>query len=81
MKVKDTEKDKFDQFVKLNYYTSGLYDKDEDFQALNNKIDELMRNNSRNNDPSGNRIFYLALPPSVYSSVTKLLSLYCKAKK
>ena len=28
-----------------------------------------------------NRIFYLALPPSVYTSVTELISLHCKAIK
>lgn len=28
-----------------------------------------------------NRIFYLALPPTVYMSVTKLLSDYCKSTK
>jgi glucose-6-phosphate 1-dehydrogenase len=58
---------------------SGAYDKKEDFQALDKKIDEVFKNSSEKAE--GNRIFYLALPPSVYTSVTQLLSENCKAKK
>jgi glucose-6-phosphate 1-dehydrogenase len=59
----------------LNHYLAGSYDKNEDFQALNKKINEIVGKDD------GCRIFYLALPPTVYTSVSQLLSYHCKAKK
>lgn len=104
MKVKPGQEAKFAEFVELNSYLSGSYDKAENFKQLNEKIFELSRKHasrangqngsSSNGDaPNGggnetadrgfdcNRIFYLALPPTVYTSVTKLLSDHCKSQK
>ena len=80
MKVKPEEENKYKKFVALNYYLAGSYDKAEGFQALNAKILEVSKIYSKSN-PDCHRIFYLALPPSVYTSVTKLLSENCKADK
>jgi glucose-6-phosphate 1-dehydrogenase len=79
MKVKKEEEEKFAQFVELNHYLSGSYDKTESFQALNNNIIDIAKLDGKSSDC--NRIFYLALPPSVYTSVTELLSKNCKAQK
>ena len=81
MKVLPGEEEKFQEFVKLNYYLSGSYDKQESFEALNTKISEIAKEHTVNKNTDCNRIFYLALPPSVYSSVTRLLSHSCKAQK
>lgn len=40
-----------------------------------------MKKSLGKNQTNANRIFYLALPPTVYTSVTELLSNYCKAPK
>lgn len=90
MKVKPDEHEKFAQFVEKNYYLAGSYDQDSNFKELNNEILKLSKiNMSANVSPNGktysfddaNRIFYLALPPSVYASVLELLSVNCKAAK
>lgn len=77
-KVKKEEEEKFAQFVEINYYLAGSYDKSQNFNELNQKILDLCK---LDNKTECNRIFYLALPPSVYTSVTELLSKHCKAKK
>ena len=87
MKVKEAERVKFEEFVARNYYLSGTYDKPESFAELSNKVLEVSKLNSAGASSSSssmddcNRIFYLALPPSVYTSVTRLLSQNCKAKR
>ncbi len=84
MKVKPEEEQRFLDFVSKNYYLSGSYDKDESFKELNNKILDISKERTQNQQETDfecNRIFYFALPPTVYTSVTLYLSEYCKAKK
>ena len=86
MKVRPGEEKKFAEFVELNSYLSGSYDKAESFKELDAAILDLSTKLSKKSKATDevvqcNRIFYLALPPSVYTSVTKLLSDNCKAKK
>lgn len=85
MKIRAGEEAKFAEFVKLNSYLSGSYDKTESFKELDAKILQLSSKYSikgGEDDKVGcHRIFYLALPPSVYMSVTKLLSDNCKSQK
>lgn len=57
--------DQLDDFVKKCIYVSGQYDNDESFQGLEAKLQELESGRSKNN-----RIFYMALPPSVFISVS-----------
>ena len=76
--VKDHEKDKFKEFLQLNHYLNGSYDKHEDFAQLNDKINEISKGFKAGN---ANRIFYLALPPTVYTSVTQLIHDHCRMKK
>lgn len=81
MKIKPNEENKFQEFINKNHYLVGSYDKSEHFAQLNSKIVEIARMGKCENVEDANRIFYLALPPSVYTNVTKLLSENCKAKK
>ncbi|CAF1175747.1 unnamed protein product [Adineta steineri] len=74
MKVKDNEHDLYEKFVKLNSYVAGSYDKDEDFKHLTNEANQI------SNQESAHRLFYLALPPSVYGSVSELISKHCRPK-
>ena len=70
--IKQGEEDKLKDFFKLNDYISGTYDKTEGFADLNKMIA------SKGNC---NRLFYLALPPSVYESVTLNIKACCMATK
>lgn len=70
--VQPDEREKFEEFVKLNSYVAGSYDKDEDFQHLNAEANRI------SGETSADRLFYLALPPSVYGSVSELISKHCR---
>lgn len=61
-------------FWAINYYVKGSYDKGEDFKSLNDQITSLQR---EKNDKTVNRLFYLALPPVVYASVSMLIKEHC----
>lgn len=75
MKVQPEEKQKFDAFWKLNHYVRGSYDKPQDFERLNAELTKF------ENGPKANRIFYLALPPSVFQPVTRYIKEVCMGKK
>ena len=67
--------DDYTEFWNLNKYVAGSYDNSKDFETLNN---ELCKQEVKG---KGNRIFYLALPPSVFEPVTKNISTSLTAKK
>lgn len=71
MKVQDNEKAKLDEFFKVNSYVAGTYDTPAGFQKLDAEIKRLEKNGK------ANRLFYLALPPSVYKTVTDLIKKNC----
>jgi glucose-6-phosphate 1-dehydrogenase len=64
------------QFLQLIKYVSGSYDSGEGFELLNKTISEY-ETSKTNESGSSRRLFYLALPPSVYPSVCKMIRLYC----
>jgi len=66
--VQDSEKDKVEEFWKVNSYVAGLYDKQADFKNLDTHLTTLSANASR--------LFYLALPPSVYDTVTSITNFH-----
>ncbi|XP_075219480.1 glucose-6-phosphate 1-dehydrogenase Zw isoform X2 [Lycorma delicatula] len=76
MKVKPEEKERYEEFWKLNHYFAGNYDSRKDFELLNQEL-------SRHEPNTGvaNRLFYLALPPSVFEVVTVNLKNTCFAKR
>lgn len=73
MKVKDDERERFDEFWKINHYVKGSYDTRRDFEFLEQELSKL-------GGAKANRIFYLALPPSVFDMVTTHLKGCCMAK-
>ncbi|KAK9890139.1 hypothetical protein WA026_008946 [Henosepilachna vigintioctopunctata] len=75
MKVKNDEEETYEQFWKLNHYFSGSYDSRFDFEKLNQELSKQEKNSS------ANRIFYLALPPSVFETCTIHIKNACMALK
>ncbi|XP_022914730.1 glucose-6-phosphate 1-dehydrogenase [Onthophagus taurus] len=74
MKVKDSESSVYEAFWKRNFYIKGKYDDCHDFERLDAEIvarEKII----------ANRIFYLALPPSVYENVTVNIKNACLSKK
>jgi glucose-6-phosphate 1-dehydrogenase len=69
--TKDMEKQLAD-FCELCSYVSGQYDKDESFKELNKHLEEI-----ENGRHETNRLFYMALPPSVFTVVSQHLKRCC----
>ena len=64
-----------DTFCKMCSYISGQYDQDESFEVLRKHLEEL-----ENGRKETNRIFYMALPPSVFIPVSQHLKKICYPK-
>lgn len=67
-------KQQIEDFKALSTYVSGAYDKDEPFQELNARLGDI---EAKYQTKERNRIFYLALPPSVFIPVTEHLKRNC----
>ncbi|CAN6708979.1 unnamed protein product [Malus baccata var. baccata] len=63
-------------FLQLIKYVSGSYDGEKGFRLLDKEIsdNEISKNSA---EGSSRRLFYLALPPSVYPSVCRMIRHYC----
>ena len=69
IKIKsDADKALLESFLKLCSYQDGQYDKDSDFQVLEQHIREVEKASGANS-----RLFYMALPPSVFIPVATSL--------
>lgn len=67
------------KFLQLIKYVSGSYDAEDGFCLLDKEIAEHeFSKNSQ--EGSSRRLFYLALPPSVYPSVCRMIKLCCMNK-
>ncbi|XP_031336188.1 glucose-6-phosphate 1-dehydrogenase-like isoform X1 [Photinus pyralis] len=75
MKVKPSEEDAYSEFWKLNHYIAGNYDSRLDFEKLNQELCAY------ESGQIANRLFYLALPPSVYEVVTVNIRHACMSSK
>lgn len=64
-----------DAFCELCTYIPGQYDQDEPFQTLDKHISEIEQGR-----PKGHRVFYMALPPSVFITVSQHLKRNCYPK-
>lgn len=69
--TKDMEQ-QLDDFCSLCTYVAGQYDKDESFYNLNDHLEDLEKNQSE-----AHRLFYMALPPSVFTIVSQHLKRCC----
>ncbi|ESR60403.1 hypothetical protein CICLE_v10015153mg [Citrus x clementina] len=64
------------EFLQLIKYVSGSYDTEEGFQLLDKEISA--HESSKNSlEGSSRRLFYFALPPSVYPSVSRMIKKCC----
>lgn len=72
MKVKEGQEERYEQFWKVNHYVRGSYDTRRDFELLDQELTKV-------GTVRANRIFYLALPPSVFQVVTTNLKACCMA--
>lgn len=73
--TKETEQ-QLDDFCSLCTYISGQYDQDESFHRLNKHIEELEKDFKE-----AHRLFYMALPPSVFTMVSQHLKRCCYPTK
>lgn len=64
-------KDYREEFLKNIYYQQVAYDDPEAYDSLSDRLDEL----ERVGIPGGNRIYYLATPPEVYTSISDNLGI------
>ncbi|KAL0087536.1 glucose-6-phosphate dehydrogenase [Phycomyces blakesleeanus] len=64
----EEDKKKLDEFLKFTEYISGAYDKEEAFKDLDKNISDWEQKNKLKKGQK-NRLFYMALPPSVFLSV------------
>ena len=72
IQVKEGEEEKAEAFWAANSYVAGGYDQRSDFELL---TAEMVRNEK--SAKQANRLFYLALPPSVFEHVTTQLKETC----
>ena len=67
--------EQLNQFCELCTYVSGQYDQDESFQELEKHLQELEKGQKE-----AHRLFYMALPPSVFTTVSQHLKRNCYPK-
>lgn len=75
MKVEKSEEDKLIKFWEMHQYVRGSYDQKEDFDKLCAEFAKTERADE------ANRIFYLAVPPTVFGVVTKNIKEACYSEK
>ena len=72
-KIKDAvngmDLSRWDSFASLLYYQSVRFDSPASFNQLSSTLSEL----DKERNPRGNRIFYFAIPPSLYEGTAELL--------
>ncbi|KAI8992550.1 glucose-6-phosphate dehydrogenase [Pilobolus umbonatus] len=77
---KDDKEDIRDDFLKLCSYVNGQYDEEESWKKLNEYIGKWEDEQKLDHDQR-NRIFYMALPPSVFIPVTTGLKKFVYGKE
>ena len=71
----DQAKEQFDRFCTICTYVSGHDAGDKPYEELRHHLEELERGKQ-----AQNRIFYMALPPSIFITVSEQLKKYCYSK-
>ncbi|KAI8146977.1 glucose-6-phosphate dehydrogenase [Fennellomyces sp. T-0311] len=64
----DQDKKNLDEFLKMTDYTEGQYDQDDSWENLNKRVCQLEEERGLKKGQK-NRVFYMALPPSVFLPV------------
>ncbi|KAF6161397.1 hypothetical protein GIB67_009276 [Kingdonia uniflora] len=78
-KESSSQDEDLSKFLQLIKYVNGSYDGEEGFRLLDKEISEHEISKNSHGGTS-RRLFYLALPPSVYPSVSKMIRNYCMNK-
>merc|ERR1719449_27258 len=73
VKCKEGEEETLERFWASNHYVAGSYDTQRDFEILNQEMASVEKEHA-------NRLFYLALPPSVFKPVTSMLKASCMSQ-
>ncbi|ORZ31778.1 glucose-6-phosphate 1-dehydrogenase [Catenaria anguillulae PL171] len=76
--LKDSDPQRIAAFVSKLHYTHGSYDQPQDYANLDKAITQL-ENTHALPGQSKNRVFYMALPPSVFIPVANMLHAHCRA--
>ncbi|KAI4348263.1 hypothetical protein L6164_009003 [Bauhinia variegata] len=71
--------DDVSNFLQLIQYVSGSYDSEDGFRLLDKEI-SVHESLKKSVEGSSRRLFYLALPPSVYPSVCRMIKTCCMNK-
>lgn len=74
--MRGSDETKFEQFLAVNSYVAGGYDEAASFENLQAHLARL-----EENAVVGNRLFYLALPPTVFQPVSKMVKQYCMSTR
>lgn len=74
--MKPEERQRYEDFWSLNEYVAGQYDSRRDFEILSQEMSK-----HESTVPQANRLFYLALPPSVFEACTIHIRNACLAPK
>lgn len=72
--MKEDQREKLEEFWEVNSYVAGSYDEPSGYIRL----DEHIR--SKEITSKADRMFYLALPPSVFIPVTQKIHDHCESK-
>lgn len=78
LKYDESLQEKVDGFLLLISYIAGPYDEAEGFEKLNKAIEEY---DAKSGVTKSERLFYLALPPSVFTSVGSHIKQLCYPKE
>ena len=76
LQLKEDQKAKVEQFFKCCYYVKGPYSERSGFEKLNKELDKL-----GDGIAVVNRLFYLALPPSVFMDASENIKKCCMTSK
>lgn len=80
MKLESYEQKIYQLFVQKNFYICGNYNDEEKYKELDSTIKEMFTD-SNHNRQTGNRIFYLAVPPKIYIDISEKIFQHCKAQE
>ena len=77
--VKEGQEKRLDDFFSMCAYVNGPYDKVEGFVGLDSALIKIEDQTAPGK--TANRVFYLALPPSVFMPVTQNIKAACMSKR
>lgn len=72
--IKEGDEDLAEDFLKLIHYRSAPYNEPEGFKALE---EDIQKYDNEKGVTESHRLYYLALPPSVFTTVAKMLKDHC----